>query len=101
MDSRLGLRLHPAGEDRRWQVELTARIVATQDRVATSLGETQTPDFTVWDIRTFWNVTDDLLLTAGVENFTDKFYREHLDYRSGLGVFRPGVNFYFGTELTY
>jgi iron complex outermembrane recepter protein len=41
------------------------------------------------------------MLIAGVENFTDDFYREHLDYRTGRGVNQPGVNFYFSTELTY
>jgi hypothetical protein len=36
---------------------------------------------------------------AGVENFTDKQYLEHLDLRTG--VFQPGINYYFGSELTY
>ena len=47
-----------------------------------------------------------VLLTAGVENFGDKLYREHLDPISGnlIGVgplFRPGTNFYFASQLTY
>jgi hypothetical protein len=44
------------------------------------------------------------MLVAGVENFTDKNYREHLDFREINGsrqVFQPGVNFYFGGDLTY
>ena len=40
-------------------------------------------------------------MIAGVENFTDKFYQEHLDYRTGRGVYRPGVNFYTSFERTY
>jgi hypothetical protein len=42
-------------------------------------------------------------MVAGVENFTDRTYREHLDYRSAqrLQMLQPGVNFYFGSELTY
>lgn len=32
---------------------------------------------------------------------TGTIYREHLDYRAGRGVFQPGVNFYFASELTY
>jgi iron complex outermembrane recepter protein len=46
---------------------------------------------------------DNLLLVSGVENFTDKNYREHLDFRSANGrqVLQPGVNFYFGSEWTY
>ena len=35
------------------------------------------------------------------DNFTDKQYHEHLDLRTGHGVFQPGINFYFGVELTY
>ncbi|NOX53026.1 MAG: TonB-dependent receptor [Planctomycetes bacterium] len=103
LESRLGVRLHDPGEGRRWSVELAARIVDNQDRVASSLLETPTPGFTTWDVRGYWRVNDSLLLVAGVENFTDKNYREHLDYRSrsGLAVYQPGANFYFGSELTY
>ena len=87
--------------DRRWSVELSARVVDSQDRVATSLREVRTPGFTVYDLRSYWQATDCLLLTAGVENFTDRFYREHLDSRTGNGVFQPGVNFYFGAQMRY
>ena len=77
-----------------------------QDSVATSLNELPTPGFTVFDIRSYWQVNDKLLLAAGVENFGDKLYREHLDPISGniLGVdplFRAGTNFYFASQLTY
>ena len=72
-----------------------------QDRVASSLLEQETPGFTVWDLRGYWQVKKNLLLVGGVENFTDKFYREHLDLRTGKGVFQPGQNFYFGIELSY
>jgi len=43
------------------------------------------------------------MLVAGVENFTNRNYREHLDFRSpgGQSVFQPGVNFYLGTEWSY
>jgi outer membrane receptor protein involved in Fe transport len=103
LESRLGIRLHPSCRQPPWSVELSARVVADQYRVAASLLETPTPGFTVWDLRGYWRVRDGLLLVAGVENFTDNNYREHLDYRSasGIQVFQPGVNFYFGTELTY
>jgi outer membrane receptor protein involved in Fe transport len=106
LESRLGLRLHNPQPDRRWQLEVSARIVTAQNSVATSLGELRTPGFTVFTVRGFWQVNDSILLTAGVENFGNKFYREHLDPISGniLGVsplFRPGTNFYFGSQVTY
>ena len=100
LESRLGLRLHEPAEKPRWGIELAARVVDNQDRVATSLLEKPTPGFTTYDLRSYWQATDSLLLLAGVENFTDKQYQEHLDLRTGLGVFQPGVNFYFGIELS-
>lgn len=76
------------------------RIVDNQDRVATTLQEVETPGFTTYDIRTYRRLGS-LLVTSGFENVTDKFYREHIDYPSGLGVYRPGFGFYVGAELTY
>jgi len=103
LESRVGVRLHDASPDERWAVELYARIVNDQDQVARSLLETPTPGFTTWDVRGYWQASDHLLLVAGVENFTDKNYREHFDFRAenGIAVFQPGVNFYFGAESTY
>ena len=98
-DSRLGLRLHEPAPLPRWGVETSARIVDQQNRVATTLRELPTPGFTVWDFRSFWQVTPNMLVLAGIENFTNKQYREHLDLRTG--VFQPGRNFYFGTQLIY
>jgi outer membrane receptor protein involved in Fe transport len=101
LESRLGIRLHEPTDRPSWLVELEARVVDNQSRFAGSLFEAPTAGFTVWNVRGYWQAADDLTIVAGVENFTDKFYREHLDYRSGLGVFQPGVNFYMGVEKTY
>ena len=106
LDSRVGIRVHQPTRERRWQVEFSANVVAGQNAVARSLGEFPTPGFTVFTVRTYWQATDRLLLTAGVENFGDKLYRFHLDPISGniLNVdplFRPGTNFYFGTQYTF
>jgi outer membrane receptor protein involved in Fe transport len=101
LESRLGVRLHATEEDPPWGLELSARIVDNQDRVASSLFEEQTPGFTTCDVRGYWQATDHLLLVAGVENLTDKQYREHLDLRTGYGVYQPGRSFYFGSELQY
>ena len=81
LESRIGLRLHEPSDSPLWSIELSARITERQDRVATSLLETETPGFTVWDIRSLWQVADGLKLVAGVENFTDRNYREYLDFR--------------------
>lgn len=101
LESRVGLRFHEPDVQQRWAVEFSARIVDNQDRYASSLLEQATPGFTTYDLRGYWQATDSLLLIAGVENLTDKQYREHLDLRTGLGVYQPGRSFYFGTELQY
>lgn len=103
LDSRLGIRLHQPGDAPQWGVEVVARVVAHQDRVATSLLETPTSGFTVLDLRAYLQATKRLLMVAGVENLGNKTYREHLDFRApnGVQVLRPGANFYCGGELTY
>lgn len=101
LDSRLGIRFRDSVDAPEWQVELSARMVASQIRPATTLLEQRTGGFTVWDLRAFRKLSPDFQVIGGVENLLDRFYREHLDIRSGRGVFQPGVNLYFGSELTY
>lgn len=106
LESRLGLRFHESGNNPRWQVELSARLVSAQNNVAYSLGELPSSGFTVFDVRTFWRVSDNWLVSFGCENVGDRLYREHLDPVSGnlIGVdpmFRPGTNFYLASQLTY
>ncbi|MCA9122834.1 MAG: TonB-dependent receptor [Planctomycetaceae bacterium] len=103
LECRAGIRLHESAAEPSWFVELGARIVDQQDRVAQSLLESTTPGFTVWDIRAAWQPSDRFNIVCGIENFTDRAYREHLDYRSpdGFQVFQPGINFYAGSEVLY
>ena len=102
LESVVGVQFHPAPDDTRWGFQVAARFVATQDRVAQSLRETRTPGFTTFEWRGYWNPNDHLFLAAGVENITNKLYREHLDFRSDtFSVFRPGVTAYLSTQITY
>lgn len=101
LDSRLGIRLHDDSPEQRWGIEYSIRAVARQDRIAATLEEVETPGFVTMDIRGYQRYGSGLLGTIGVENLTDRFYREHLDYRSGFGVFRPGIGVYSGLELQY
>ncbi|MBI1312070.1 TonB-dependent receptor [bacterium] len=100
LESRLGLRLHDPVSNR-WSAEFVTRLVSSQNRVARTLNEQATAGFATFDIRTAFRPTDNLSIIFGVENLADKFYREHLDLRTGRGVYQPGRNFYFGTELVY
>lgn len=103
LETRLGVRVRPPTASSRWTAELSTRIVDAQTRVARSLLETPTGGFTTWDLRGTWQATDACLVVAGVENFTNKNFREHLDFRStgGFRLLQPGVNFYLGSELKY
>jgi iron complex outermembrane recepter protein len=107
---RYGFRVHEWLSDPnqapKWSLEFALRTVMAQDSVAYSLDELPTPGFTVFDIRSYWQARENLLLTAGVENVSNVLYREHLDPRAGneLGVgpfYRIGTNFYFGAQVTY
>ncbi len=101
LDSRFGFLLHDPHQGRHWGMEFSMRAVARQSRVAATLEEIATPGFVTLDVRGYKRIQERWLLTGGVENLTDRFYREHLDYRSGFGVYRPGVGFYSGLELQF
>jgi iron complex outermembrane receptor protein len=106
LDTHVGLRFHDPRPERRWATEIGIRIVAPQEEVATSLSEVTTAGFCTGDIRTYWRPNNNWLLTAGIENFWDRNYREHLDLiipPGGIpqGVFQPGITFYMGARLTY
>jgi iron complex outermembrane recepter protein len=101
LESRVGVRIHEEGTSPRWNVELSTRMVAQQSRVAYSLGERETSGFATLDLRGNWQITKQWSMFAGVENLTDRFYREHLDLRTGRGVYQPGISGYFGSEVVY
>lgn len=107
---RYGLRFHEAVNMAttapKWSIEFAGRSVLAQNYVAASLNEQPTPGFTTFNIRGYWQASKNVLLTTGVENLTNAFYREHLDPISGnlIGVdpfYRSGINYYFGCQLTY
>lgn len=101
LQARVGFRFHEQSDNPMWGWEIEALMVDRQNRVATSLFERQTSGYTIGNVRGFWRPNPCLTLMAGVENFTDNRYRTHLDYRPGLGVYQPGVNFYTSAELQY
>lgn len=104
LQSRAGLRAYFGDNSQGFGLEFLARMIDNQDRVAASLGELTTPGYTVFDMRAYIRVTQNLLLTGGCLNFTDKNYFNHYDYRDafeGTPSFQIGRNFYFGTELVY
>jgi iron complex outermembrane recepter protein len=100
LEARLGLRLTEPLEGR-WGAEFSARVVDDQNRIATKLAEQPTAGFTTFDLRAFSQVSDGLLIVAGIENLTDKNYQDHFGARNVANVFQPGANYYVGAEMTY
>lgn len=100
---RVGARLHQPGPEPEWGIELSSQITAAQNRVANTLLEHQTPGYTTYDLRAFWEPTQHLSLFTGIENLTSKSYRDHFDYRApdGIRIRQPGFNFYVGAEARY
>jgi outer membrane receptor protein involved in Fe transport len=106
LQSRMGIRLHESSVNPRWTVEFAARLVGPQNRVAVSLLEQPSAGFATGDIRAYWQPTDYWTIFVGIENFTDRNYREHLDFRPepgglGLPMFQPGISYYLGLQRTY
>lgn len=101
LESRLGVRFHEGSEQPRWNVQVWARVVASQNRVARTLREVPTPAFTTWNLLTSWQLTRHVLFVFGVENIGNKLYREHLDLRTSAGFFQPGRNFFFTLQADY
>lgn len=118
LDTTLGVRLHEPSQQRLWSIEFAARIVDNQDRLGTvragdgtvDVIEEQTPGFTVWHLRSYYNYSNDLSFVAGIENVFDRNYQEHLDLRllgpagypfDATRVLSPGITPYFGVNWTF
>lgn len=119
-DSRIGLRLHDRNGGRRWGIEGLARVVNQQNqlgvirRVGSDLSsdailvEERTPGFTIWNLRGYYNVTNNFNVVGGIDNVFNKKYLEHLDLRyqqqgviPATAVLSPGFSPYMGVEWTY
>ncbi len=81
-------------ESRKWWVETLLTIAGEANELSTrDAGDTQrippggTPRYTVLTIRSGWQITDQVRLSAAIENITDEDYRIH-----GSGLNEPGTN---------
>jgi outer membrane cobalamin receptor len=94
-------------EHERYGLEFASRLVAEQDRVAATLAELPTDGFIVCSIRGHWQATQNLRLTAAVENLFDVGYTQHgslvIVGPSGVPTFvpEPGISAVFGADLRY
>jgi len=88
----------------RFTPEFTFRYVAEQSRISNEFGETVTPDFSIFDIRLSYKITEMISMTAGVNNILNENYYEHLN-RSVRGsndpIFAPGRNFFVNLNYKF
>ncbi|MEZ5303384.1 MAG: TonB-dependent receptor [Verrucomicrobiales bacterium] len=89
-------------DGRAW-IETQVTAAARADRLSSSdVRDTQrippggTPGYWIATLRGGCRVTDNILLTAAVENIFDEEYRAH-----GSGQNEPGTNFVFGAEIRF
>ncbi len=118
MEGRIGVRLHDTDGGNDWGIDFGMRIVNVQnrlgafrvfgsDQILTSEG--RTPGFSVAYLRSFFNVTENVRVTTGIENVFNQNYLEHLDLRlnaetingtfvPGTFVYSPGFSPFLGIE---
>ena len=117
LESTVGLRLHDVEGGRRWGIEMGARMVGDQDRLAairsggtTRELEERTPGFTVCHLRGYWNRTENFSIVAGIDNLFNRNYQEHLDLRvdgpvsfptAATRVLSPGFTPYVGINWVF
>ncbi len=85
--------------DHQWR----ATIADSQDDLSTrDMADTSrippggTPSYTVFSLRSGWQIRDDIHLTASLENITDEDYRIH-----GSGQNEPGRSFNVGVRVSF
>ncbi len=98
----VGLRYEEVGQ--RFYGEATVDLVDSQDRVATSRGETPTDGYVTGDLRFGLRLHRQLLLRFGVQNVGDKFFVNHLNSKNpftGNQIPEPGRILYFSFGISF
>ena len=84
--------------------EASFRQVLRQHRISEEFGETETPAFSLVDVKVQYKASKSLRLEAGVTNVFDQAYYEHLN-RSVTGtntpIYDPGRNFFVSANFTF
>jgi iron complex outermembrane receptor protein len=62
----------------RWSAGVETVLYARQDKVSEANAEQQTPGYGVVNLRGSWRASEQLQLSAGIDNLFDNTYREHL-----------------------
>ncbi|MEN6459425.1 MAG: TonB-dependent receptor [Thermoguttaceae bacterium] len=97
----------PDPEKDKWGIEFVARLVRSQDEVAANLSELRTPGFSVYDLKGYYRVRQNLRLSLSLENLLDRDYYEagSLVYLNAAGVptfiREPGFTAIFGVDAKF
>jgi len=84
--------------------QLTFRQVLEQSRISPEFGETETPAFSLLDVKVAFQFSKSGRITAGVNNIFDENYFEHLNRSargSNLPIFAPGRNAFASVNFTF
>lgn len=90
--------------DDKLQPELVFRHVLEQSRISTEFGETQTPSFSLLDLKLTYQITSAARVSAGVNNLFDENYYEHLNRSvrgSNTPIFAPGRNAFASINFVF
>jgi iron complex outermembrane receptor protein len=90
---------------RTWFVEGEGVAANAQRRVDTDLNETPTAGYAVLNLKVGWHLKK-WVLTAGIDNVFDRYYREHLSFqrdpfRSGVRLPEPGRNLFVNLGYSF
>ncbi|HHH49658.1 MAG TPA: TonB-dependent receptor, partial [Saprospiraceae bacterium] len=83
--------------------EISFRYVASQKRISKEYGESESPAFSILDLKVAYRLNQFFNITTGVQNLFDSTYYEHLS-RSVKGnmphpIYAPGRNFFLSLSF--
>mgnify|MGYP006278743891 CR=1 FL=1 len=89
-----------------WDIELSSRIAAEQDRVAETFDEAVTPGFSIINFSLDYELAENTSLHFAVNNVLDENYYEHLSraYKNmdeQMMYYEPGRNFNLGLTVNF
>lgn len=86
------------------QPEIVFRHVLEQSRISPEFGETQTPSFSLLDVKLGYQITKAARVNVGVNNIFDENYYEHLNRSvrgTGEPIFAPGLNAFASVNYVF
>jgi len=107
-----GVRFHDPNAGRTWGLELFATMTREQNRPGV-LRVTDVPGqytqiekrvggWTIGNVRGYWNVSRNLMLSGGITNIFDRNYIQYLSLQTGpVQVLSPGISPYTSLEWIY